>query len=45
MKFLIKHKKLNYIELFKSHLITVNYSLNIHLKKNYKILIKKKISV
>lgn len=42
MKFLKKYKKLTYIELFKSHLITINYSLNVHLKKNYKILIKKK---
>lgn len=42
MNFLPKYKKLSYIELFKRHLIVVNYSLNINLKKDYKLLIKKK---
>ena len=42
MKFLPKYKKINYIELFKNHLIVINYSLNIHLKKDYKFLVKKK---
>jgi hypothetical protein len=45
MKFFKKNKQMTYIELFKKHLIIVNYSLNINLKKNYKLLVKKKISV
>ena len=42
MKFLKKNKKMTYIELFKKHLILVNYSVNINLKKDYKLLIQKK---
>ena len=42
MKFLYKKPKLSYLFLLKTHLNIINYSLNIHLIKNYKLLIKKK---
>ncbi len=42
MKFLYKKKNLSYLFMLKKHLMLVNYSFNIHLIKNYKLLLKKK---
>lgn len=42
MKFLSKKLSVSFINLFKKHLNIINYSSNIHLKKKYSYLVKKK---
>lgn len=43
MNFFYKKYPLTYINLLKKHLNVVNYSLNIHIKKNLKLLKKKNV--
>jgi hypothetical protein len=45
MKFFYRKYPLNFVNLLKKHLNVVNYSLNIHIKKNLKLLKKKNVSV
>lgn len=42
MKFLFKKTPVSYLHIFKKHLNIINYSLNVHLKKKYSFLVKKK---
>lgn len=42
MKFLFKKTPTSYLILLKRHLNLINYSININLKKNYNLIVKKK---